>query len=348
MTHRHPRRRLLALVAGAAALSVTGCGATGSTTAEGEGSSGCSVFKGETISLVVPFSPGGGYDTYARIVAPHLGKELGAEVVVENQDGAGGLLAINSLLGEKPDGTKIAIMNAVGAGAAAIAKAPGARFDLAKLSYVGRLDASQHLFVTSSDSEFKDFDDVIEAKGFRHGSTGPGAADFVNAHMVQRIFDLDAKVITGFEGSEENALALTKGDIDGMTGDFDSRLPQVKSGDHRPLLIIGAEREKALPDVPTMLEQDLDDAQLSLAEALIDLLKLGRPIVAPPGMPEDRLSCLRDGLRRALDRKEAVAELEKAVLPVSWMHGDRYQNLVERVLDSPSSFQRILKEVYAG
>lgn len=343
-----PRRRGSALVA-AAALTVPllgGCGISGGTTTAGE--KGCAAYEGETISLVVPFSPGGGYDTYARMIAPELAKRLKGEVIVENQDGAGGLLAINSLATAKPDGKRLAIMNAVGAGGAAIAGAPGVKFGIDKLSYIGRVGASFHIFSTSAKSRFNTFDDVRAADGFRFGSTGPGAADFVNVQMLKAIFRLDAEIITGFEGSEENELAVTSGKVDGMTGDFDSRLPAIRNGDHRPLLLLGPERDPQLPDTPALLELDLTPQQRALARSTVDLLSFGRPIVGPPGIPADRLTCLRTTLQSVLRDKAFTDKAAKSGRPINWMSGADVDRLVERLLNAPPEFRSILKNAYAG
>ncbi|MQA93467.1 MAG: hypothetical protein GEV11_02095 [Streptosporangiales bacterium] len=343
-----PRQRMLALVA-AVALTVPmlgACGASGGTTTAGK--QGCAAYEGETISLVVPFSPGGGYDSYARMIAPELAKRLKSKVIVENQDGAGGLLAINSLATEKPDGKRLAIMNAVGAGGAAIAGAPGAEFGLDNLSYIGRVGASFHIFSTSAKSRFKSFEDVRAANDFRYGSTGPGAADFVNGQMLKAIFKLKAKIITGFEGSEENELALTSGKVDGMTGDFDSRLPAIRNGDHRPLLLLGPKRDPQIPNTPALLELDLTPQQRALARSTVDLLSFGRPIVGPPGIPKDRLTCLRTTLQSVLQDKAFTAKAAKTGRPINWMSGADVDRLVQRLLNSPPEFRSIMKNAYAG
>jgi tripartite-type tricarboxylate transporter receptor subunit TctC len=346
MTARRTMPTLLAV----AALTVPllgACSESGGTTTSG-GKQGCAAFEGETVSLVVPFSPGGGYDSYARMIAPELAKRLKGKVIVENQDGAGGLLAINSLTTAKPDGKRLAIMNAVGAGGAAIAGAPGVRFGIDKLSYVGRVGASYHIFATSAKSRFKTFDDVVAADHFRYGSTGPGAADFVNGQLLKEIFHLKAEIVTGFEGSEENELAVTSGKVEGMTGDFDSRMPAIRNGDHRPLLLLGPQRDPQLPDTPAMLELDLTPEQRALAQAQVDLLSFGRPIVGPPGIPSDRLDCLRTALRNALQDKDSLAKAEKSGRPINWMSGADVDQLVQRLLNSPPEFRTIMKNVYAG
>jgi tripartite-type tricarboxylate transporter receptor subunit TctC len=307
----------------------------------------CADLEGQTVTLVVPFSPGGGYDSYARMIAPFLAEELGAQVVVENQDGAGGLLAINNLLTAEPDGTRLAIMNAVGVGGGALAGAQGVQFGVDDLSYIGRVGASYHIMSTGADSAYETFDDVRAAEEFRFGSTGPGAADFVNASLLTEIFGLSSRVVTGFEGSEENELALTRGDIDGMTGDFDSRLPAINNGDHRALLLLGPEPDPALPDTPALMEI-VDPGQEELASFLIDLLELGRPIVGPPGMSQDLLTCVRDALAAAVENPDLVAESEEQERPINWMSGEDYDDLVARLLASPPEFVEILEQAYAS
>lgn len=312
------------------------------------GAGDCSSLEGQTVTLVVPFSPGGGYDSYARMIAPFLGDQLGAQVIVENSDGAGGLLAINQLLTAEPDGTRLAIMNAVGAGGGALAGAEGVQFEIDGLSYIGRVGASYHIFATAANSEYETFDDVLAADVFRYGSTGPGAADFVNGVLLNEIFDLDAEIITGFEGSEENELAVTSGDVDGMTGDFDSRLPAIENGDHRALLLLGPEPDPAIPDAPALLQLDLDEEQMAIAEAQVNLLDFGRPIVGPPGMPDEILACVRGALEAAIEDPELVAQSEETGRPIAWLPGEEVDELVQELLDSPPEFLEILQEAYQG
>ncbi|MPZ72570.1 MAG: hypothetical protein GEU74_04960 [Nitriliruptorales bacterium] len=343
MTRPDSRWRTLVVVLAATAVIAAACGG------DGGGGGDEASFEGETITFVVPFSPGGGYDSYARMVAPFLEEQLGATVVVENQDGAGGLLAINNLVAAEPDGTRIAIMNGVGAGGAAIAESESAQFKLEDLSYIGRLGASNHLFVTAADSEFETFDDVLAADGFRIGSTGPGAADYVNAYVMDQAFDMNAEIITGFEGSEENELAVTRGDVDGMTGDFDSRIKAIEEGDHRPLAIFSEEADENLPDVPPIMDFEFpDEGARDLMLSNIDLLELGRPVVAPPGVPEERLQALREALDNAVADPDLQAEAEKQGRPINYLDGDELEALVQKVNESPDHFVEAMKQAYSG
>ena len=185
---------------------------------------------------------------------------------MENSPGAGGLLALNNLLTEDPDGTTIAIMNGVGAGGASIAGAQGATFALDDFTYVGRVASEPPLVVTSATGPYQTFDDVREAEGFRWGSTGPGAEDYVTASVLSAVFDIDAEVVTGFPGSGETELAILQGNVDGMSGNPGSRRSAVEEGAQTPILLLGDEAPEWLSeDVPSVSEVDMTEKQAAIS-----------------------------------------------------------------------------------
>lgn len=313
---------------------------------ESEAAGGCEMYAGETVTWVVPYTPGGGYDSYSRMIAPYLAEQLGATVVVENEPGAGGLLAINNLTTAEPDGTRIAIMNAVGVGGASIAGAEGVQFELDQLSYLGRVGASGHIWATGATNDIESYEDALNKEGLTIGSTGVGAADYVNANLLIEIFGIDGRVVTGFPGSEENELAVTSGEVDTMTGDFDSRIPAIENGDHRPILLLASERDDQIPDTPALFELDLTEEQLALAEPLVQLLEFGRPVVAPPNVPEDRLACLRDALQAAIEDPELVEQSETQGRPINWLSGADVEALTQDLQNAPEMFQEQLRTAY--
>ena len=337
-------------VALASALLLTACGGSdsGSSDASGDAPSDpCAGLEGEVVSLVVPYSPGGGYDTYARMFAPYLGEELGADVIVENQPGAGGLLALNSLEAADKDGTTIAIMNGIGAGGAALAGAEGVQFELDGLSYVGRLAGDAQLIVGAADGEYQDWQDVMESTGFQFGGTGPGASDYVTPALLIPMFDLEgAELVTGYDGSSEVELALLQGDVDGMSGQVDSRRGAIENGDQVPLLVIDRERPDLAADTPTILELDLSEEQQLLAEAHLDLLDIGRPIVGPAEMEESALTCLRTAFDAAVQNPDLLAEAESQERPLNPLTGDELDEVVDGLMNAPEDYIAVLKESF--
>ena len=345
-------RPLPALVA--CALLLSACGSDEPDTAaapEGGGDAGadaCASLEGEDVTLVVPYSPGGGYDSYARQIAPTLGEKIGATVVVQNKPGAGGLLALNELLTADADGTTIAIMNGIGAGGASLAEAEGAAFELDQLSYIGRVAGDAQMIVAAGDGPYQNWEDVQAAEDFTFGSTGPGASDFVTPSLLINVFGLDAELVTGFDGSSEVELALLQGSVDGMSGQLDSRQAAIESGDQTALVTFDRERAEIAPDTPTVLELDLDEEQQQLVEAHLNLLDVGRPIVGPPDMDEDALTCLREGLAATVEDPALVAQSEENGRPFNYMSGEELDQVIDGLLEAPEEYVTVLKESFAA
>jgi tripartite-type tricarboxylate transporter receptor subunit TctC len=334
---------LVALSVGAGVLA--GCSSESSPAAGGEGD--CSSLEGETISLVVPYEPGGGYDSYARLLAPYLEEELGATIAVENRVGAGGLLALNNLLTEEPDGTSIAIMNGVGAGGSAIAGAEGAAFSLDDFTYVGRVVSEPPLVVTSATGPYQTFEDVRDAEGFRWGSTGPGAEDYVTASVLSSVFDIDAEVVTGFSGSGETELAILQGNIDGMSGNPGSRRQAVEEGTQLPVLVMGEDAPEWLSeDIPSVGEVDMTEEQGQIIGAHLALIEVGRPLVGPPGMDEAATTCLRDAMAAAMANEELTAQAKEQERELSFLGGEEVDELVQRIIDAPAGYRELLATLY--
>jgi tripartite-type tricarboxylate transporter receptor subunit TctC len=341
------RASRLPLVA-ACVLVLSACGSGGENSATSEAvAEPCADLKDKRITLVVPYSPGGGYDSYARQIAPTLEEKIGATVVVENKPGAGGLLALNEMLTADADGTTIAIMNGIGAGGASLAEAPGASFELDQLSYIGRVAGDAQMIVSSGKGPYQSWEDLRSAKGVKFGSTGPGASDFVTPSLLISVFDLDAELVTGFEGSSEVELALLQGNVDAMSGQLDSRRAALESGDQTALLTFDRERAEIAPDTPAVGDLELDEEQKGLIEAHLNLLDMGRPIVGPPKMEASALECLRGAMADAVEDPELVAQAEKNERPFNYLSGGELEEVVNGLLDAPEEYVTVLKESFA-
>lgn len=307
-------------------------------------------YADQTLTLVVPFGPGGSYDTYARFIAPAVEQHVGGNVIVENEPGAGSLLAMNTMSTREPDGLRVAFMDGVGTGAATIVEREGVNFDLSEFSYVARVIESPYLVYAAANGPYDDFEDVLEAEGFRFGATGVGAADYVTTTVLIDLLNLDADIVSGFEGQSEVRLGVVAGDMDALISPVDSGIQAVESGDFSPLLVIGRERVDRLSDTPTILELDvdLDEASAAALDAHLDLLEFGRPLIAPPGVPQDRLAFLREAFRKALEDPSVTAAAEERGAPISYLPGEELQDMAVTIESIPSAeYQQLLKSAYA-
>ena len=355
MTRRTVRRRstraaVLLPVIGLLAAACGGGGDEGGEAAGGGGEAAAeSCYEGETATFVVPFSPGGGYDVIARGLAPFLEEELGADaVVVENMPGAGGLTAANTLYAEKPDGLTFGLFAAQGIVGASIAGASGASFDPEKFTYVARLAEDARVLLASPQSGFTSVEDLADAGPLQYATAGTGAADHVDANVLPTILELDnVEIVTGFEGSSETELAVTAGTVQLGSGTLGTRLNGIENGDQVPLLLMGRERADDLPDVPALLELDLENPEL--AEAYIGLQEVGRSVFAPPAMDENCLGQLQDALESTLSNPEFEEKIAGSVdVPFEYSDGDELRQAVENVLGAPEELVTLLEKAYAG
>ncbi len=352
MTQSNARRHRIALgvLVTAGSLLATACGGGGGDTGGGgaNAAGGGSCYQGKTLTFVVPFSPGGGYDLIARAAAPSLEDELKATVVVENQEGAGGLTAANRIFTDKPNGMSIGLFAGQGLIGSVLGGAAGVRFDPEKFTYIGRLAQDQRVLLVSPKSGFKRLEDLQAAPEVRYATAGPGAADHIDATVMIPVLGLKGKIITGYKGSSETELAVTSGAVQAGSGTLGTRLESIKNGSQRAVLLIGKERAEDLPDTPALMELDLGAEQRALAEAHTQLQEVGRLVMGPPGMPSNCVEELENAFKTTLDSEKFKKAMAKADVPFEFVGGDEIKQVVSKVLDAPEPYKNLLKASYRG
>ena len=316
-----------------------------------EGGATSSALEGETIEFVVPYEPGGGYDQYARMAAPYLAECLGADVIVVNEPGAGGLLATNQTAVAEPDGTRVQILNTIGAAGAQIAGAEGVQFDLTELSWLARVAGEPNVLSVGANSGYDDLQDLIDSEEtVRFVATGPGSSEYIGATVLSEVYGIDSEIITGFAGSGEAIAAIASGDADGLVLSLDSSLPAIQAGDLVPLALVAPEgtEEEAVPGVPTVYEYEaVDETQQGVLDAYVALVETARSVIAPADLPEDILTALREGFTCALTNEEFQATAEEAGRPVAPLTGEEIAEVVNSAMDSPEAFQELVRQSFA-
>jgi tripartite-type tricarboxylate transporter receptor subunit TctC len=305
-----------------------------------------SSLEGELITLLVGTSPGGGYDSYARIVAPFYADQFGADVTVENMDGAGGLLMLNSLWTSEPDGTMIAIMNGPGTLGSVLGGSEGVEFELDQFTYLGRIAGEPRVLAVNAERPYESAEDLLDLTDeFRFSSTGPGGSTFNDAAFSLELFNMESgDIVSGFDGSEEAILAVTAGEVDAIISTADTIIPHVEAGDHRALAVLGTERIEELPDVPTLVELPFEGEQMAIAETMAVIPEVGRIFIAPPGVPDDLLAQMRQVLEDVAGSAEFLDEAENQGRPIGFLGGEETRELMVGALDAPPIMGQILSE----
>jgi tripartite-type tricarboxylate transporter receptor subunit TctC len=304
-------------------------------------------YKGKTVRLVVGYGAGGGYDVYARMIAPYIGKALGANVIVENQPGAGGITALNKTTINPPDGLQIQIVNGLGAVLAQLIGQAGVRYDLAKVTHLGTVSASPWMWLVGKDSYIKTSHDALAAKKkvmWAAGGPMDGLSD--GAAFACEGLKLECGIVLGYPGSNDAALAVGKGEMDSLYVSDTSANNYVKGGLMRAIAAMGRKRSQFFPDVPTIFElEKLPPDQAWAFDFHSTVEDLGRILVAPPAIPASRLAFLQNAIKTALTNPELVAEGQKSQRYVDFVDADTTRKAVVKVVSdiTPDDKKKVIR-----
>ena len=319
-------------------------------TDEGPPKEGAAAFyDGRVIKWIIPYSPGGGYDEYGRLIAPYLEKYTGARVDILNLPGAGGMRGANELFNAVPDGLTIGLINGSALVMNELAGMPGADYEISAFEYLGRTVADRRVLVVSLASGLESFDAVWKAGDeVKIGATGLGGSTYVDAVIVNEAFAMGLNIIHGFDSSSVVRQAMLRGNIAGTWGSWGSALDAVDQGRDKIILQSGKERAADLPDVPLAYEFVDRTADPDRARAILDaweaLHAVGRPVAAPPGTNPERAAFLRRAFDQALHDPELLAEAERVKRPLDFASGDGMARIVAESMLMPDN----IRELFVG
>lgn len=300
-------------------------------------------FKGKTIRLVNGGAAGSGYDLYSRMLAPWLGKYLGANVIVESRPGAGMMTAMNHVWGAAPDGLTLMLAPGEGAVFAKLTDDPALRFDLTKFPILARVNTAPRVLIVNPNGPYKTMKDFAHpAKPIFIGANGKtdGASD--TSAVLCHALKIPCKIMIGYPSSKDFSLAAIRGEVDGTILVDDSAMRYSEGNQLRPLAVISRERAPLMPDVPTVFDELKLDAEAAWwIDFREDLRKIGRLLVTPPGMEESRLAYLRDASRKVLNDRDALAEFAQRNQPALYGEPDEMAKLVKRALDGSIGAERL-------
>ena len=268
--------------------------------------------KGQTVQFVVGYSPGGGYDTYARMLAPHFEKLTGATVVVENKPGGGGMTALNQLVRGKPDGLSVQVLNGESAIMWQLLKQTGVAYDMTKVSVLGRIQEEPHFFLVNP--KLPDSLKEIAASGRKLKFTATRRIDNLGdyAAITCEALKMNCQIITGYKGSKEAGLAVMNGEADALTISESSGFTYAQGGRTKIVATIGHKRSELMPNMPTVYEMfELTPEQKWWFDFRLSIKAIGRCLVAAPGIPADRLAYLQKVWKQVLTDPALIAEGKK-------------------------------------
>jgi tripartite-type tricarboxylate transporter receptor subunit TctC len=297
-------------------------------------------FGGKTVRLYIGTGPGGGYDTYGRLVARHIGRHLPGNpaVVPQNMPGASSLTLTNFLFNGAPrDGSAIGIINQAMPTEQYLAIG-NANYDSRKFDWIGRVSSAVEMAIVWHTVPVAGIEDVRTRETLM-GGTGPTSSTVFVPYLLDNLAGMKFKVVTGFNGTTEIALAMERGEVEGSATPLESltsyRADWVRDRKIKILLQYTAARDPEMPDVPAMVELGRDAQARAILSFYASAADVGRAIVAPPAMEVQTVATLRRAFADMLEDPQFVADARRAGLPLKPMRGEELQALIAKVGDFP-------------
>jgi tripartite-type tricarboxylate transporter receptor subunit TctC len=315
-------------------------------------------YRGRQISIIVGTDVGGAYDTAARLLSRYLSKYIAGHptIIVQNMPGAGGVQAINNVANVAPrDGT---VIGAPESGSALEPifhlLSPGggnAKFDGTKLRWIGSVEQANYLFAFWHGSPIYTFEDLKKHEALV-GATTRNADQFVLSALVNQIFGTRMKIITGYRTSADIALAMERGEVAGALDNFNSlmfdRPTWLEENKVRIVLRLSDSPIAALKDVPSALDLATGEDNRKILQVVLAKSRMARPYFMAAGVPQDRVSAIRDAFRAMVKDPNYLDEARRLGLVISPTPGEEVQKLIESVYRTPEPLLERVRRIIGG
>jgi tripartite-type tricarboxylate transporter receptor subunit TctC len=293
-----------------------------------------------TITIVVGSSAGGGYDTYARVLARHISRYIPGQpnIVVQNMPGASSLKAVKYLdTGPPTDGSVITAFNP-GLLNESLLSADKIGFKFTDVAFVGSITRDLRACYAWGATGIKTFDDLKKAKQFNMGAPAPGTSSYINEAVLKNMFGIAVRQVTGYAGSAQQRMAIERGELDGDCGAWSSVTPDWVANDRvNPLITFTPlPIPKLKPGVPFAGDLAPTQEARDVLNVLMAADALGRPFVVSKQVPADRLAVLRAAFDRTMKDAPFLAETQKLDLPVEGpIAGPEAEQIVASIYAAP-------------
>ena len=290
-------------------------------------------FKGKTINFIIATASGGGYDTYSRLIARHLGRHLPGQpaVVPQNMPGAAGIRAANYLYSVAPkDGTAIGMLDQA-TYLDRVLGTPGLTADAAHFNWIGRILSNSAVLYAWHLAQVKRIEDAFAHELIVSTS---GAASRLNWTVLNNLLGTRFKIITGYQGTNDGRLAMMRGEVDALSQPWPVLKVEgeqlLRERQINLLLQTGADKHPELAHVPRMIDLARMEEDKLLLALFSSPSTIGRSVAAPPGVPPERLKTLRDAFAAAIRDPALIEEAGKLRLALDPLDGEALQAVIAK------------------
>lgn len=308
-------------------------------------------YKGKTFIIVVGFSPAGGFDNNARVLARYLGKHIPGNptVIVQNMPGAGSLTSVRYLDATAPkDGTVMTIFNP-GLVTQSIVQPDRVNLDFRKIAWVGVITPDVRVCYGYGPSGITSWDQLMHGgKQFIIGSTGKGSGNYINGATLREVFHAPVKQVLGFPGSAEQRLAIEQGELDGDCGSYSSiPLDWINKGLVHAFVRFIEARPPEVPESAAYVGSFASgDVQRQLLRVLDGGDEVGRPFIMSRQVPTDHLAIVRKAFDDTMKDPGFLADMAKEQLPVHPITGQDAEKIVGELTSVPANIVALAKPIY--
>lgn len=311
-------------------------------------------YKGKSVTLTIGYGPGGGYDTYTRLIARHIGKHIpgNPNVIAQNMPGAGSRLAANWLYNiAAKDGTQLGVIGENSALDQAL-KADGIQFDVAKFSWIGNPISDTNITFVMSHTGLATLDDVMKKGGLICGGTGASSPSILQPMILNNMLGTKIKIVSGYPGGGDVNLAMERDEVNcrGSNQWASTKATTRQWVEEKKINILvqfAVEKDPAISqyqgrDVPSIVDLAKTDTDKQAVTALVSGAVFGRSILAPPGIPAPRLAALRAAFEATMKDPAFVAEATKGKMDLNPVSGEELAKLAVKASQlSPSVVKRV-------
>ena len=309
-----------------------------------------SFYGGKTVRIVVGFSPGGGYDQYARLLARHIGRRIPGNpaVVVQNMPGSASLKSVQYLdAGAPADGTLITTFNP-GLITQSITTPDKVQVKFLNYAWVGNISEDFRVCYTwNKTTGVKSWQDFLSKENLKFGNTGVGTSAYIDDRMLTELLGAKLHLVQGYPGSADKRLAIERGELDGDCGSWTS-LPEDWVKDNKITLLVRFARTR-LPAMPATMAYAGDLLTDPKKKETFDLLTaaalIGRPFIAPKNVPADRLAALQAAFDATMKDPEFLADAEKQAMTVTPLTGAEVETAIKKLYQIPADVVAAAKEI---
>jgi tripartite-type tricarboxylate transporter receptor subunit TctC len=301
-------------------------------------------YKGKTIELIVGASAGGTYDAYARVLTRYLTAHLpgNPNIVLKNMPGAGGLIAARQLYVQAPkDGTVIGTTMRGALMEPLLGNSAQANFDSRKFNFLASASTANGVtcFVRS-DAKVQDFKQVF-TQPLVVGASARGSAIGDTPRIINNLLKTNFKIVSGYNGTPDTIIAFERGEIEGICGlqfaDMPRQIPSWAEGKVKVILQIGMRSDDAMNklNIPEVWDFISDPAERTVSELVFASYEFGRPFLAPPGVPANRVAALRQAFEDTFQDQQFLADVKKFQLELDPRTGAEVQAIVDKLFAAP-------------